>query len=143
MVLALAGCPHRTGRGASAALRPCRAQQTARRPLRADARRNDERILAAAQEAFAAHGASASLEEIARHAGVGSATLHRHFPSGGPYWKSSSMTASKPSAPGLRSAPRRASPAPRSFPGWETSTPTRRPAVAWPPRCCTTAGTPT
>ncbi len=54
---------------------------TARRPLRADARRNYERILAAAQEAFAAHGAGASLEEIARHAGVGSATLHRHFPS--------------------------------------------------------------
>jgi AcrR family transcriptional regulator len=54
---------------------------TARRPLRADARRNYERILAAAQEAFAAHGADASLEEIARRAGVGSATLHRHFPS--------------------------------------------------------------
>ncbi|WP_261556038.1 TetR/AcrR family transcriptional regulator [Frankia tisae] len=54
---------------------------TARRPLRADALRNYERILAAAQGAFAAHGASASLEEIARQAGVGSATLHRHFPS--------------------------------------------------------------
>ena len=54
---------------------------TARRPLRADARRNYERILAAAQQAFAAHGADASLEGIARQAGVGSATLHRHFPS--------------------------------------------------------------
>lgn len=54
---------------------------TARRPLRADARRNYERIVAAAQEAFAAHGVNASLEEIARQAGVGSATLHRHFPS--------------------------------------------------------------
>ncbi|WP_307168277.1 TetR/AcrR family transcriptional regulator [Streptomyces sp. B3I7] len=53
----------------------------ARRPLRADARRNHERIVAAAHEAFAAHGAGASLEEIARRAGVGSATLHRHFPS--------------------------------------------------------------
>ncbi|WP_150251470.1 TetR/AcrR family transcriptional regulator [Nocardiopsis deserti] len=54
---------------------------TARRPLRADARRNYERIVAVAEEAFAAHGVDASLEEIARRAGVGSATLHRHFPS--------------------------------------------------------------
>ncbi|MFD4560149.1 TetR/AcrR family transcriptional regulator [Streptomyces sp. NPDC058469] len=55
--------------------------EAARRPLRADARRNYDLILAAAQKAFAAHGAGASLEEIARQAGVGSATLHRHFPS--------------------------------------------------------------
>ncbi|MEV0278002.1 helix-turn-helix domain-containing protein [Streptomyces sp. NPDC050610] len=53
----------------------------ARRPLRADARRNYARILAAAEEAFATHGPDASLEEIARQAGVGSATLHRHFAS--------------------------------------------------------------
>ena len=53
----------------------------ARRPLRADAQRNYDRVLAAAQKAFATHGAGASLEEIARRAGVGSATLHRHFPS--------------------------------------------------------------
>ncbi len=51
------------------------------RPLRADARRNHERILAAAGEAFTTYGADASLEEIARQAGVGSATLHRHFTS--------------------------------------------------------------
>ncbi|GAA0699039.1 TetR/AcrR family transcriptional regulator [Kitasatospora atroaurantiaca] len=49
--------------------------------MRADARRNYERILAAAGAAIAQHGVEASLEEIARHAGVGSATLHRHFPS--------------------------------------------------------------
>nr|BFE86984.1 TetR/AcrR family transcriptional regulator [Planobispora longispora] len=49
--------------------------------MRADARRNYERILTAAAEAVARHGAEASLEEIARRAGVGSATLHRHFPS--------------------------------------------------------------
>ncbi len=55
--------------------------RTARRPLRADARRNYERIVSAAQEAFLEQGADASLEEIARRAGVGSATLHRHFPS--------------------------------------------------------------
>ncbi|GII05692.1 TetR family transcriptional regulator [Planobispora takensis] len=49
--------------------------------MRADARRNYERILAAAADAVAEYGAEASLEEIARRAGVGSATLHRHFPS--------------------------------------------------------------
>ncbi|KAA2254976.1 TetR/AcrR family transcriptional regulator [Solihabitans fulvus] len=49
--------------------------------MRADARRNYERILAVAGEAVAEHGAEASLEEIARRALVGSATLHRHFPS--------------------------------------------------------------
>ncbi|MEV4109848.1 TetR/AcrR family transcriptional regulator [Nonomuraea sp. NPDC049695] len=51
------------------------------RPRRADARRNYDRILAAATAAIAEQGADASLEEIARRAGVGSATLHRHFPS--------------------------------------------------------------
>ncbi|WP_433425146.1 TetR/AcrR family transcriptional regulator [Microtetraspora malaysiensis] len=50
------------------------------RPMRADARRNYNRILAAAETVIAEHGAEASLEEIARNAGVGSATLHRHFP---------------------------------------------------------------
>jgi AcrR family transcriptional regulator len=49
--------------------------------MRADARRNRDRILAAAEAAIAQHGVDASLEEIARRAGVGSATLHRHFPS--------------------------------------------------------------
>lgn len=51
------------------------------RPLRADARRNLEKVVAAAGALIAEHGADASLEEIARRAGVGSATLHRHFPS--------------------------------------------------------------
>ncbi|MEV0065078.1 helix-turn-helix domain-containing protein [Amycolatopsis sp. NPDC050768] len=48
--------------------------------MRADARRNYERLLATAVEVVAEQGADASLEEIARRAGVGSATLHRHFP---------------------------------------------------------------
>lgn len=48
---------------------------------RADARRNYARILAVAEEEVAAHGADASLEQIARVAGVGSATVRRHFPS--------------------------------------------------------------
>ncbi|WP_225414308.1 TetR/AcrR family transcriptional regulator [Stigmatella hybrida] len=51
------------------------------KPLRADGRRNRERIVAAAAELVGRDGAQVSLEEIARRAGVGSATLHRHFPS--------------------------------------------------------------
>lgn len=50
-----------------------------RRP-RADAERNRQRLLAAAKAAFAEKGAGASLEEIARSAGVGIGTLYRHFP---------------------------------------------------------------
>ncbi|TWF95549.1 TetR/AcrR family transcriptional regulator [Saccharopolyspora dendranthemae] len=48
---------------------------------RADARRNYARILAVAEEEVAARGADASLEQIARTAGVGSGTVRRHFPS--------------------------------------------------------------
>ncbi|QUQ63940.1 TetR/AcrR family transcriptional regulator [Kutzneria sp. CA-103260] len=47
---------------------------------RADARRNYARILAVAEAEVAAHGSAASLEQIARTAGVGSATVRRHFP---------------------------------------------------------------
>jgi AcrR family transcriptional regulator len=50
------------------------------KPLRADARRNRDRLLAAAAEVFAEEGADASLDAIARRAGVGSGTLYRHFP---------------------------------------------------------------
>ena len=49
-------------------------------PKRADARRNYERVLNAAREAFAEGGESTSLEAIARRAGVGIGTLYRHFP---------------------------------------------------------------
>lgn len=48
--------------------------------MRADARRNYDRLVAVAGAVVAEQGADASLEEIARRAGVGSATLHRHFP---------------------------------------------------------------
>ncbi|QUQ68885.1 TetR/AcrR family transcriptional regulator [Kutzneria sp. CA-103260] len=48
--------------------------------MRADARRNYERLLACAHEAFTERGADASLEDIARRAGVGIGTLYRHFP---------------------------------------------------------------
>ncbi len=57
-----------------------RRAESAGRSLRADARRNRELIIAAAEDLFRRDGANASLEEMARRAGVGSATLHRHFP---------------------------------------------------------------
>jgi AcrR family transcriptional regulator len=50
------------------------------RPKRADARRNYEKVLTAARQAFAEGGESTALEEIARRAGVGIGTLYRHFP---------------------------------------------------------------
>ena len=48
--------------------------------MRADAVRNRERLVAAAIAAFTEHGADASLDDIARRAGVGPGTLYRHFP---------------------------------------------------------------
>src|ERR1035438_4717379 len=52
---------------------------TGPRPLRADARRNRQRLLQAATDAFAAEGLSVPLDEPARRAGVGPGTLYRHF----------------------------------------------------------------
>ncbi|HEX6394536.1 MAG TPA: helix-turn-helix domain-containing protein [Acidimicrobiales bacterium] len=49
-------------------------------PLRADARRNRELILDAADKAFAEEGLGVPVDEIARRAGVGAGTLYRHFP---------------------------------------------------------------
>jgi AcrR family transcriptional regulator len=51
-----------------------------KRPMRADARRNYERLLTAAREVFAADGPEAPLEAVAERAGVGIGTLYRHFP---------------------------------------------------------------
>ena len=56
-----------------------RSQTTTRKP-RADAQRNRERILEVAKEAFTRFGASTSLDDIAKQAGVGPGTLYRHFP---------------------------------------------------------------
>ncbi|WP_223839819.1 TetR/AcrR family transcriptional regulator [Nocardiopsis deserti] len=56
------------------------ANPSAERPLRADARRNRERVLKVAQEVFAAEGLSVPVHEIARRAGVGTGTVSRHFP---------------------------------------------------------------
>src|SRR3984957_21133554 len=50
------------------------------RPMRADARRNYERLVVAARDVFAKHGGEASMEAIAKQAGVGVGTLYRHFP---------------------------------------------------------------
>jgi AcrR family transcriptional regulator len=48
--------------------------------LRADAQRNRDKLIATARAAFAEHGLEASLDDIAKRAGVGSGTLYRHFP---------------------------------------------------------------
>jgi len=50
------------------------------RPQRADAQRNQEALLAAATSVFAASGVEAPLREIAAEAGIGTATIYRHFP---------------------------------------------------------------
>src|ERR1700740_2368458 len=52
----------------------------ARRRPRTEAQRNRERILEAAKKAFTRSGANASLDDIAKEAGVGPGTLYRHFP---------------------------------------------------------------
>jgi AcrR family transcriptional regulator len=58
-----------------------RPPQSAARKPRADAQRNRDRVLQAAKEAFTRSGADASLDDIAKRAGVGPGTLYRHFPS--------------------------------------------------------------
>ena len=58
---------------------PNRSAKDLRKP-RADAVRNRERVLEAAKAVFSAGGADASLEAVAREAGVGIGTLYRHFP---------------------------------------------------------------
>ena len=50
------------------------------RPLRADARRNREKVLAAARAVFSEHGREAQMDDVARRAGVGVGTVYRHFP---------------------------------------------------------------
>src|SRR5919108_3036471 len=59
---------------------PTEAVQLSKRPKRADALRNYEKLVAAGREAFTEADRSASLEDIARRAGVGIGTLYRHFP---------------------------------------------------------------
>ena len=54
--------------------------ESARTPLRADAQRNYDKIVETARATFRERGADASLDEIAKRAGVGPGTLYRHFP---------------------------------------------------------------
>ncbi len=65
-----AGCEHRTGPGAAV---------VGMRPLRRDAERNRQRVLEAASEVFTERGLDVSLDEVARHAGVGVGTVYRRF----------------------------------------------------------------
>lgn len=51
------------------------------KPMRADARRNYDKLIAAAREVFGERGSEGSLDEVAKRAGVGPGTLYRHFPS--------------------------------------------------------------
>ncbi|WP_310962307.1 TetR/AcrR family transcriptional regulator [Nocardioides terrisoli] len=50
------------------------------KPLRADAQRNRDKLIETAREAFRERGSAASLDDIAKRAGVGPGTLYRHFP---------------------------------------------------------------
>jgi AcrR family transcriptional regulator len=59
---------------------PSRGAPVSAKPLRADARRNRERVLEVAQALFSAGGAAVEMDEIARRAGVGVGTVYRHFP---------------------------------------------------------------
>jgi AcrR family transcriptional regulator len=54
-------------------------ETTQQRPLRADARRNRERIIQAAKEVFAEQGIDAQMDDVAQRAGVGVGTVYRHF----------------------------------------------------------------
>ena len=53
---------------------------TLEKPLRADARRNREKVLAAARAVFAEQGVDAQMDDVAKHADVGVGTVYRHFP---------------------------------------------------------------
>src|SRR5690349_25092597 len=59
---------------------PIKCKQVSVRKRRSGAQRNRERILEVAKEAFTRSGANASLDDIAKGAGVGAGTLYRHFP---------------------------------------------------------------
>jgi AcrR family transcriptional regulator len=71
----------RTPRTADATLAGDQPDRAIVRPQRADAQRNRATLIAAARGLFTERGSDASLEEIARRAGVGVGTLYRHFPS--------------------------------------------------------------
>ena len=112
------------------------------RPKRADARRNYDKLIAAAREAFTEHDSTASLEDIARRAGVGIGTLYRHFPTRQDLLEAvyvEEVEAICRSADDLADARRRGT---RSPPGCTGSSATPRPSRRW-PRSSSTTSTPT
>ena len=115
--------------------RPC-----STRPKRADARRNYDKVLAAAREAFAEGGESTSLEEIARRAGVGIGTLYRHFPNRQALLEALYVERGRGDLPlgrrGARRAPTRGR---RSTAGSSASSATSPPSRRSPPSCSTTS----
>jgi AcrR family transcriptional regulator len=79
--------PTTTGNAGVSAGRTTDAATTTARQLRADARRNREKVLRAADEMLAAHGADASIDDIASRAGVGVGTVYRNFPTKEALWE--------------------------------------------------------
>ncbi|MCP9208591.1 TetR/AcrR family transcriptional regulator [Streptomyces cucumeris] len=71
--------PTATSKTAKATSRSAKSARSGQHRLRADALRNRERIIATAREALVEYGAEIPLDEIARRAGVGNATIYRHF----------------------------------------------------------------
>ncbi|WP_180214588.1 TetR/AcrR family transcriptional regulator [Phytohabitans suffuscus] len=84
------------------------------RELRTDARRNRERVLRTAQRLFATQGLGVSLDEIARRAGVGPGTVHRHFPARKRCISPSRPTSSNNSWPKRKHSPPATTPQPCS-----------------------------
>src|ERR1700687_3740554 len=72
--------------------------------LRADARRNRQQVLAAAAQVFVEQGADSPLDEIARRAGVGIATLYRRFPARAALWRAVPLDAMARTADEARAA---------------------------------------
>ncbi len=105
------------------------------RPLRADAQRNRDKLLGAACRAFAEHGVDASLEDIARQAGVGIGTLYRHFPNRdclveSVYRHQVELLCDSRGEPGRQPSARTG----HWSCGWSASSSTWPPSAAWRPR---------
>ena len=109
------------------------------RPKRADARRNYEKVLAAAREAFAEGGESTSLEEIARRAGVGIGTLYRHFPNRQALLEALYVGRGRGALPLGGGARRRRPVGGAQRAGSSASSATWRPSGRWPTSCSTTS----
>ncbi len=98
--------------------------------MRADARRNRDKLIAAAKDLFAETGTDVSLDAVARRAGVGAGTLYRHFPTRDALveaaYRSEVARALGRGRRPARDPPRRTSPWPS---GWTASSPMRPPSA--------------